>query len=158
MGGVVSAFGTLGSVANMAAVGGIIQLLSSLFLVWLVLKAHRRAMVLSICLKLGTKQNRYSFKNLWGSDANQGMRFIGYALGGNGWRDDVATDLLGEYRKRGFIYDMNKRDVRAANMQDVAEYAIKEKISVKDSRGLMRAGYNKNTGDIQNKFEKWLRR
>ena len=59
--------------------------------------------------------------------------------------------------KRGFIYDMNKRNFRAANMQDVAEYAIREKISVKDSRGLIRAGYNKITGDIQNRFEKWLR-
>jgi hypothetical protein len=42
-------------------------------------------------------------------------------------------------------------------MQDVVEYAIREKISVKDSRGLIRAGYNKYTGDIQNRFEKWLR-
>ncbi|MCK9326730.1 MAG: hypothetical protein M0P69_14660, partial [Bacteroidales bacterium] len=156
MGGVASALGTLGSVANMAAVGGIIQLLSSFVSGLAGASSTSMSNGVVDMSKKGTKQNRYSFKNIW-AQANQGMRFMGYALGGNGWRDDVATDLLDEYRKRGFIYDMNKRDVRAANMQDVTEYAMREKISVKDSRGLIRAGYNKNTGDIQNKFEKWLR-
>ncbi|MDD2509457.1 MAG: hypothetical protein PHS78_10525, partial [Aliarcobacter skirrowii] len=95
-------------------------------------------------------------KDIWWR-ANLGMQFLGNFLGGDGWQDDVATGLLDGYRNRGFIYDMDKRNFRAANMQDVVEYAIREKISVKDSRGLIRAGYNKNTGDIQNRFEKWLR-
>lgn len=156
MGGVASALGTLGSVANMAAIGGIIQLLSSLIAGLAGAKSTSTSNGVVDMSKTGTKQKRYSYKNIWWK-ANQGMRFVGYALDGGDWRDDIATDMLGEYRKRGFIYDMNKRDLRAANMQDVAEYAIREKISVKDSRGLIRAGYNKNTGDIQNRFEKWLR-
>lgn len=156
MGGVALALGTLGSVANMAAIGGIIQLVSS-FISGLsgATRTSTSNGVVDMS-KTGTKQNRYSYKNIWWK-ANQGMRFVGYALDGGDWRDDIATDMRDEWRKRGFIYDMDKRDYRAANMQDVAEYAIREKISVKDSSGLIRAGYNKNTGDIQNRFEKWLR-
>ncbi len=146
----------LGSIGNLVALGGIIQLLSSFVsgLAGATSKSTSNAVV--DMSEMGTRQNRYGLNDLWGR-ANMGLRFIGYALGGKGWRDDVATDLRGEKRKRGFIYDMDKRDFRAANMQDVVEYAIREKISVKDSRGLIRAGYNKNTGDIQNRFEKWLR-
>lgn len=148
--------GGLGSVANMVALGGIFQLLSSFVsgLAGATSKSTSNAVV--DMSEMGTRQNLYSLKDSWWL-ANMGLRFLGYFLGGDGWRDDIATDMLNEHRKRGFIYDMNKRNFRAANMQDVVEYAIREKISVKDSRGLIRAGYNKITGDIQNRFEKWLR-
>ena len=155
VGGVASVLGTLGSVANMAAIGGIFNLLGSF--VQGLGGATRISMDGGVkdMTHAGTYNKKYSVKNLWWK-ANQGMRFLGYGLGGSDdVMGDVAADMSREWRKRGYIYDPDLQRFRAARMKDVVGNSIRENFGAGSQRGILKAGFGELTPELQARFEKW---